>query len=175
MMLGGSLADPQPKAPATMVFPDEDSDSYPYSLGGAFRQICLPVAGLYLATSPLVTAYRALPAGTGATTFRTRQSPVAGGVVMPRRWMTLVTAAGLSVFSNRLARLCAAVAFVSYQPGKPGPLFAAARLGEAPTAINDAVSAAMVKVLVSMIFLPNSASPLVRSAGRPLVILGHGR
>jgi len=46
------------------------------------------------------------------------------------------------------------VAFVSYQPGKRGPLFAAARLGEAPTAINDAVNAAMVNVLVSMVFLP---------------------
>src|SRR5262249_18376121 len=132
----------------------EDSDSYPYSLGGAFRQICLPVAGLYLPTSPLVTAYRALPAGTGATTLRTRQSPTAGGVVMPRRCMTFVTAVGVRGFSSRFARLCAAVAFVSYQPGKRGLLLAAARLGEAPTAINDAVSAVMAKVLVSMIFLP---------------------
>ena len=163
-MLGGSLADPQPKAPATMVFPDEDSDSYPYSLGGAFRQICLPVAGLYLPTSPLVTAYRALPAGTGATTFRTRQSPVAGGVVMLRKWMTLVTAEGLSVFSNRLARLCAAVAFVSYQPGKRGLLLAPARPGEAPNAINDAASATMaktpVRVIFRMVFLPiRTATP----------------
>jgi hypothetical protein len=91
----------------------------------------------------------------------------------------LVTAEGERVFSTRLARLCAAVAFVPYQPGKRGLLLAPARPGEAPNAINDAVSATMakmrVRVIFRMILLPIRPPHPFKNAGRLSVIRQDGK
>ena len=121
------------------------------------RQIRLPVAGLYLLSLSLVIAYRRPPDGNGAATYRTPPPHTGadrgGGAVKLRRYFTFVTADGVSTFSDRFARLSAALAFVFVQPPVPVVLLALARLGEIPMAPSEAARASTVRALHTRRFL----------------------
>src|SRR5215469_15190774 len=119
---------------------------------GVFRQMSLPVAGLYLLSLPLVMAYRYPLAGSGAT-MPPAHCPERGygEETALRRYLTLVTDEGVSSFSARLARLWAALAFVSYHPGGPALACPPARPGGIPVTAKDAASASTATVLPNMI------------------------
>src|SRR5215472_6733588 len=113
----------------------------------------LPVAGSYLLSRSLVMAYREPPVGRGASMFPGQAAlGLMMGDEMLRKYWTVGTAAGLSTFSDRLARLCAASAFVLVQPPVPTVRGPAARLGEALVAPRETASTTTEIVLPSKIF-----------------------
>src|SRR5690349_8881321 len=95
------------------------------------------------------------------------------GEAMLRRYLTFFTATGVSTFSARFARLPAALAFVSFQPGVPTAPLLPARLGEMLMAPTDAASATTARLLPSM--FPSHSSSLRDVTPAPDPAEGQGR